>query len=55
MTVFLNEEFLDYQGTVGAYYNDRLVCTNEGWRIAERIEEHAFLEGTLPEALQIPS
>ncbi len=41
--------------TVGAYYNDKLVCTDEGWRIAERFEEQAFLDGSLPEALQIPS
>ena len=41
--------------TVGAYYNDKLVCTDEGWRIAERFEEQAFLDGTLPEALKIPS
>ena len=41
--------------TVGAYYNDELVFTDEGWRIAERIEEQAYLDGTLPEALQIPS
>ncbi len=41
--------------TVGAYYVDRLVRTDEGWRISERIEEQGFLEGTLPEALQIPT
>ena len=41
--------------TVGAYYVDRLTRTGDGWRIAERVEETAFLEGTLPEALQIPS
>ncbi len=41
--------------TVGAYYNDELVFTDEGWRIAKRIEEQAYLDGTLPEALQIPS
>jgi hypothetical protein len=40
--------------TVGAYYNDRLVRTDAGWLIAERVEEQAFLEGTLPEALRIP-
>ena len=40
--------------TVGAYYNDELVRTPEGWRIARRVEEHAFLEGSLPKALQIP-
>jgi 3-phenylpropionate/cinnamic acid dioxygenase small subunit len=41
--------------TVGAYYVDRLTRTPDGWRIAERVEETAFLDGTLPEALQIPS
>jgi 3-phenylpropionate/cinnamic acid dioxygenase small subunit len=41
--------------TVGAYYNDKLVHTEQGWRIAERFEEQAYLEGSLPEALQIPS
>ena len=41
--------------TVGAYYVDELVRTPEGWRIASRREDQAFMEGTLPEALQIPS
>ncbi len=41
--------------TVGAFYVDRLVRTEAGWRIRERVEETAFLDGTLPEALQIPS
>jgi 3-phenylpropionate/cinnamic acid dioxygenase small subunit len=41
--------------TVGAYYNDKLARTDDGWRIRERIEEQAFLEGSLPEALQIPT
>ena len=41
--------------TVGAYYNDQLVCTDEGWRIAERREELAFMDGTLPENFKIPS
>ena len=40
--------------TVGAYYNDELVRTDAGWRIAERYEEQAYLEGSLPTALQIP-
>jgi hypothetical protein len=37
--------------TVGGYYNDRLVRTKDGWRIAARSEEQAFMQGTLPEAL----
>jgi hypothetical protein len=40
--------------TVGAYYNDHLVYTDDGWRISERIEEQAFLDGSLPEGLSIP-
>lgn len=41
--------------TVGAYYNDKLVRTAEGWRIAERFEEQVFMEGSFPTNLQIPS
>lgn len=41
--------------TVGAYYHDKLVYTDEGWRIVERTEEQAYLEGSLPERLQIPT
>ena len=37
--------------TVGGTYNDRLVRTADGWRIAARSEEQAFMQGTLPEAL----
>ena len=53
--VFINPDESRHIFTVGAYYNDKLVCTDEGWRIAERFEEQAYLEGSLPEALQIPS
>ena len=52
---FPNEDGSLHIFTVGAYYVDKLVRTPDGWRIAERTEEQAFLEGTLPEALQIPS
>jgi len=40
--------------TVGAYYNDDLVRTPDGWRIADRFEEQAFMEGTLPTNFEIP-
>jgi hypothetical protein len=30
---------------VGAYYNDELVRTSDGWRIAKRVEELAFFDG----------
>jgi 3-phenylpropionate/cinnamic acid dioxygenase small subunit len=53
--VFVNPDGSQHIFTVGAYYNDKLVCGDDGWRIAERFEEQAYLEGSLPEALQIPS
>ena len=39
---------------VGAWYDDKLVRTPEGWRIAERFEEQAFFEGALPKGFEIP-
>jgi 3-phenylpropionate/cinnamic acid dioxygenase small subunit len=33
---------------VGAYYHDKLVRTDEGWRIADRFEEMKFLDGEIP-------
>ena len=53
--VFINPDESRHIFTVGAYYNDKLVCTGDGWRIADRYEEQAYLEGSLPEALQMPS
>ncbi len=41
--------------TVGATYNDELVRTPEGWRIARRVEEFAYMDGTFPEELGIGS
>jgi hypothetical protein len=35
---------------VGGYYNDRYMRTADGWRIAERIEESAFMDGPFTRA-----
>jgi hypothetical protein len=40
---------------VGAWYVDELVRTPAGWRIAKRREDQAFLEGSLPKGLVVPS
>ena len=40
--------------TVYAYYVDELVRTPDGWRISQRVEEQALLEGSYPPSLQIP-
>ena len=40
--------------TVYAHYVDKLVRTQAGWRIAERIEKAVLMDGTLPGALEIP-
>ena len=52
---FPNEDGSLHLFTVGAYYNDQMVRTDDGWKIRERIEEQAYMDGTLPGALQIPS
>jgi 3-phenylpropionate/cinnamic acid dioxygenase small subunit len=52
---FQNPDGSMHMFRVGAYYVDKLVRTDAGWRIAERIEEQAFLDGELPKALQIPT
>jgi 3-phenylpropionate/cinnamic acid dioxygenase small subunit len=52
---FPNEDGSLHIFTVGGFYVDKLVRTGEGWRIHERVEEQAFMDGTLPKALQIPS
>lgn len=37
---------------VGGYYNDELVRTSEGWRIARRFEEQAWLQGHVPAGVE---
>ena len=37
--------------TVYAYYNDELVRTPQGWRIAKRIEEQVLITGDVPAGL----
>ena len=34
----------------GGYYHDRLARTGDGWRIVERVEETAWMEGIEPPA-----
>jgi hypothetical protein len=53
--IFINPDESQHIFTVGAYYIDKLVHTADGWRIADRFEEQAYLEGSLPEALQVSS
>jgi len=52
---FPNPDGTLHMFTVGAHYVDKLVRSDDGWRIAERIEEAVYMDGTRPEALQIPS
>ena len=52
---FPNPDGSVHMFTVGAHYVDKLVRTDDGWRIAERIEEAVYMEGTLPGGLEIPS
>jgi 3-phenylpropionate/cinnamic acid dioxygenase small subunit len=39
---------------IGGYYEDELVRTPAGWRIARRVEQQAWREGELPPGLIIP-
>ena len=52
--IFLKSDGTPHQFNVGAYYNDELVRTADGWKIAKRTEETAFMEGGLPDELVIP-
>jgi 3-phenylpropionate/cinnamic acid dioxygenase small subunit len=52
---FTNRDGSQHHFAVGAYYVDELVRTKGGWRIAKRREDQAFLEGSLPKALTIPT
>jgi len=51
---FANPDRSLHDFTVGATYVDELVWTDQGWRIARRVEEAGFVQGTLPPALEIP-
>jgi hypothetical protein len=51
---FANPDGSLHDFTVGATYVDELVWTDAGWRIARRVEEAGYMQGTLPSALQIP-
>jgi 3-phenylpropionate/cinnamic acid dioxygenase small subunit len=51
---FANPDGSLHDFTVGATYVDELVWTDQGWRIARRVEEAGFMQGSLPQALQIP-
>ena len=52
---FRNPDGTLHHFAVGAYYVDELVRTKQGWRIAKRREDQAFLEGAYPKALRIPT
>jgi len=52
---FQNPDGSMHHFAVGAHYVDELVRTAQGWRIAKRREDQAFLEGALPKALTIPA
>jgi 3-phenylpropionate/cinnamic acid dioxygenase small subunit len=52
---FKNPDGSMHHFAVGAWYVDELVRTAQGWRIARRREDQAFLEGSLPKALTIPT
>jgi 3-phenylpropionate/cinnamic acid dioxygenase small subunit len=52
---FKNPDASLHHFAVGAYYVDELVRTKSGWRIAKRREDQAFMEGSLPKALRIPT
>ncbi|MAV20819.1 MAG: hypothetical protein CL417_04705 [Acidimicrobiaceae bacterium] len=34
--------------TVGGWYNDTCVRTESGWKISEKVEEQAYMEGSFP-------
>jgi len=40
--------------TVWAWYEDELVRTPDGWRIAKRFEREVFMDGGLPSSHEIP-
>ncbi len=43
--VYLDADGNEQVYVCGLWYDDRLVRTTEGWRIAERVEERCYLSG----------
>jgi hypothetical protein len=41
--------------TVGGFYQDRLVRTPDGWRIAERVEFGVWMDGPFPDDVAKPT
>lgn len=39
---------------IGGAYDDELVRTTDGWRIASKLEEQHWFSGTLPDGLVLP-
>lgn len=42
MTVYMEDEEKDYTFFCGAWYNDELVMTENGWRIKSRVQELSY-------------
>ena len=51
---FTNKDGSNASFTCYVHYVDKLVRTDAGWRIAERVEQDFFLDGSLPGELEIP-
>jgi 3-phenylpropionate/cinnamic acid dioxygenase small subunit len=52
--IFRNPDGSQHIFTVGAYYSDELVWSDAGWRIARRVVEQTYLDGSFPSTLRAP-